>query len=334
MPEVRKNLITGEVVLLAPERAGRPQDDARPSAPSPPRPAYRAECPFCPGNEHHTPGVTWAHPADAWRVRAFPNKYSVLSPEGESWRRVEGLRVAAAAVGPHEVVCETRRHDLTLSRMQDAEVADVIRAWHARFTAFYADSRVGFVSLFKNHGPSAGTSLEHAHSQIVGLPLVPATVERRAADAERHRAATGSCLCCGTLSDELADGSRVVHASPRFVTFVPWAALSPYHLWIFPRRHAGSFAATDDAEREELGAHLGAVLRMIARALDDADYNLLLQSGPPSVAGSPALHWYLSIVPRVNTRAGFELGTAMYVNTALPEDSAARLRAAGSLRVD
>ena len=329
MPEIRKNLITGELVVLAPERAARPHGEARPAVPATPRPRYRADCPFCPGNEHQTPDVTWAHPRDAWRVRAFPNKYSVLSPAGESWRREDGLRVAAAAVGLHEVVCETRRHDLPLSRMQDEEVVQVIAAWHARFTAFYADARVGFVSLFKNHGPSAGTSLEHAHSQIVGLPLVPASVERRAADAKRHRATTGACLFCATLSDELAEGSRVVHASPRFVAFVPWAALSPYHLWIFPRRHAGSFAAADEAEREELGAHLRAVLGMIDRALGDVDYNLLLQSGPPSAADSEALHWYLSIVPRVNTRAGFELGTNMYVNTALPEESAARLRALG-----
>jgi UDPglucose--hexose-1-phosphate uridylyltransferase len=329
MPEVRRNPITGELVIVAPGRAARPSDFPAGARPRPQRPERRADCPFCPGNEAQTPDVTWSSPADAWRVRSFPNRFSVLSSQGEAWRRAEGLQVSTAAVGPQEVVCETRRHDLTLSRMADGEVGEVISAWHARCTAFHRDPRVAFVSLFKNHGPSAGTSLEHAHSQIVGLPMIPAEVERRAAEAERHLAATGACLFCRTLEDEVSAGSRIVHASPRFLAFVPWAALSPFHLWIFPRRHSGSFAAADDEELRELGAHLRAVLGRIDRALDDPDYNLVVQSGPPAAAASAARHWYVSIVPRVTTRAGFELGTAMYVNPSLPEDSAARLRSAG-----
>jgi UDPglucose--hexose-1-phosphate uridylyltransferase len=329
MPEIRKNLVTGELVIVAPGRAGRPNDFHPEPRARRERPERRADCPFCPGNEAATPGVTWSHPADGWRVRSFPNRFSLLSSDGEAWSRAEGLRVSAAAVGPQEVICETRRHDLTLSRLGDDEVADVVRAWHARFAAFHADPRVAFVSLFKNHGPSAGTSLEHAHSQIVGLPIVPAEAARRTAEAARHFASAGACLFCRTLEDELSSGERLVHASPRFATFVPWAALSPFHLWTFPRRHAGSFAAAAAEELRELGGHLRAVLARMDRALDDPDYNLVVQSGPPEAEGSPALHWYVSVVPRVGTRAGFELGTAMYVNPALPEESAARLRAAG-----
>jgi UDPglucose--hexose-1-phosphate uridylyltransferase len=326
MPEVRKNLVTGELVILAPRRTARPSDFARPSREAVVRPAYRADCPFCAGNEAQTTETSWSFPEEGWRVRAFPNKFSVLSPDGASWHRDEGLRVSAAAVGPHEVVCETRRHDRTLSRMSDAEAADVMRAWHARFSAFYADPRVGYVSLFKNHGPRAGTSIEHAHSQIVGLPLVPPNFERRAETAAEHFDTTGSCLLCRTLEDELADGSRLVHTSDRFVAFVPWAALSPFHLWIFPRRHAGSFAALGEPERDDLGAVLRTVLGKVELALGDPDYNLVLQSGPPSAADAPALHWYLSLVPRVTTAAGFEMGTFMYVNPSRPEESAALLR--------
>jgi len=253
----------------------------------------------------------------------------VLSPDGEPWERSDGLHFSAAAVGPQEVICEARRHDQELSRMSDEEVSEVARAWHARFTAFHEDPRVAFVSLFKNHGPGAGTSLEHPHSQIVGLPMVPAEFERRATEASRYFETNGSCLLCRTLKAELHTGRRVVHETPGFVSFVPWAALSPYHLWIFPRRHAGSFAGAGPGELEDLGAHLRALLGKVEAALADPDYNLVLQSGPPESAGSGALHWYLSIVPRVTTRAGFELGTAMYVNPSLPEECAARLRAAG-----
>jgi UDPglucose--hexose-1-phosphate uridylyltransferase len=329
VPEIRRNLVTGEWVVVAPERARRPNASG-PTSPPQVRPAHLADCPFCPGSEGSTPGTTLSFPEGEWRVRAFPNRFSLLAPTGEAWQRTEGPRQAIAAVGPHEVICEARRHDLSLGRLPPGEVADVVRAWHARFLAFSADPRVAFVSLFKNHGTAAGASLDHSHSQIVGLPMVPATVAARAAAAERHHAATGRCPCCQTLEDELRDGGRLVRATERFVAFIPWAALSPYHLWIFPRRHQASFAAASAEELAELGGLLHAVLRAVDLALDDAAYNLVVQSSPLDRAGSPALHWYLSVVPRVTRAAGFELGTAMYVNPSLPEDCALRLRQADS----
>ncbi|MBI5066653.1 MAG: galactose-1-phosphate uridylyltransferase [Deltaproteobacteria bacterium] len=327
MSEIRRNPVTGEWVVMAPERARRPQP-AGPAAVPAARPRRSADCPFCPGNEAQTEPTAYREPDGEWEVRSFANRFSLLAAAGEPWLREEGLRATAAAVGPHEVVCESRRHDLSLARLEPPAVARVVRAWHARFAAFHADPRVAFVSLFKNQGLEAGASQEHAHSQVVGLPLVPAVFAERQARARHHHAATGGCLLCRILEEEMRDGGRLVHATEHFVTFVPWAALSPYHLWLFPRRHAGSFAAALPEELVDLGAHLRAVLGGIAGALGDPAFNLVVQSDGPGVAGDPALHWYLSVVPRVGRAAGFELGTAMYVNPSRPEDCAALLRAA------
>lgn len=329
VPEIRRNPVTGEWVVIAPERARRPQPAAA-GVPAPERPALRADCPFCPGNEEQTGAASWSAPAGDWQVRAFPNRFSLLAPSGEPALRQEGLRAWAAAVGPHEVVCETRRHDLALSQLGPESVGAVVGAWHARFCALHADPRVAFVSLFKNQGVAAGASQEHAHSQVVGLPMVPASFAGRVARARQHHAATGACLFCRLLEEELGEGGRVVHATPGFVTFVPWAALSPYHLWIFPRRHGGSFAAASPDELSGLASHLRTVLGAAASALGDPPFNLVVQSDGPGREADPALHWYVSIVPRVGRAAGFELGTAMYVNPSLPEDCATLLRRACS----
>ena len=328
MPEIRRNAVTGEWVVMAPERARRPQPLAAARAAAP-RPEHQAGCPFCPGNEAATPDATLSL-GEPWRVRAFPNRFSLLAPDAEPWRQEKGRHLAIGAVGPHEVFCETRRHDLTLARLSAGEVVDVVAAWHARATAFHADPRVAWVSVFKNHGAAAGASQEHAHSQIVGLPMVPAASAERAARAERHHADTWRCLLCATLEDELRDVARVVLETQRFVSFIPWAALSPFHIWIFPRRHAADFTSATPDELADLGLHLHEVLRRIDLALQDPPFNLVIQSASPDRTGSPALHWYLSIVPRVTQAAGFELGTAMYVNTALPEECARRLREAGA----
>jgi UDPglucose--hexose-1-phosphate uridylyltransferase len=39
-----------------------------------------------------------------------------------------------------------------------------------------------------------------------------------------------------------------------------------------------------------------------------------------------SFHWYVSIVPRVSMPAGFEMGSGMFINAALPEKAAEFLR--------
>jgi UDPglucose--hexose-1-phosphate uridylyltransferase len=329
MPEIRRNAITGEHVIMAPERGKRPGAAARPR-PVERRAAMQEGCPFCPGNEAQTPESTFAWPEDGWRVRAFQNRFSVLSPQGEVVRSGDGLHDARSGVGLHEVICEARRHDEDLKDLAADQMAAVVRCWQERYRAFHADARIAFVSLFKNQGLAAGASLEHAHSQLVGLPLEPEQQQRRAESFRRAWSEAGACLLCRMLALEEAHGERVVHRTPGFTSFVPWAALSPFHLWLFPRRHRSSFASVPDAERDDFAAHLHHLLGRVDAAVPGADFNLVLQSsapvGPAPGDEPPHLHWYLSIVPRVNRAAGLELGTAMYVNTALPEASAQALR--------
>ncbi len=44
------------------------------------RPPYQADCPFCPGNEHLTPGATAQYDDGSWSVRMVPNKFPALTP--------------------------------------------------------------------------------------------------------------------------------------------------------------------------------------------------------------------------------------------------------------
>ncbi len=99
MPEFRQNPITREWVVIATERARRPDQFARKQRLAA-LPAYDAKCPFCPGNEHLTPPETFRLPGDGgWAVRCFPNKFSALAFEGQHWRRNVGFQRSAAGVG-------------------------------------------------------------------------------------------------------------------------------------------------------------------------------------------------------------------------------------------
>ena len=118
----------------------------------------------------------------------------------------------------------------------------------------------------------------------------------------------------------------MIAENPYFVAFIPYAAFSPFHTWIMPRRHRGSYLDAGGEEVDALGWILRRVLRQLYYGLRDPDYNYVIRSAPIHEQGSDYLHWYVTIVPRVAHTAGFELGSGMFINTALPEDSARFLR--------
>ena len=160
MQELRQNRFTKEWVIMATERAKRTEDLRVQRDSRPPLPAYSEKCPFCPGNERLAPPAVMAIPGDGkWEVRIVPNKFAALSREGEPWRKIERSRRSLNGVGIHEVIVETPNHALTTALLPVENVAEILRAYQQRFTEISADPRITHVTIFKNHGAAAGTSL-------------------------------------------------------------------------------------------------------------------------------------------------------------------------------
>ncbi|MBI4863721.1 MAG: galactose-1-phosphate uridylyltransferase [Candidatus Riflebacteria bacterium] len=327
MPELRLNLATREWIVYATERARRPEDFRPDERRHRSRALHSLTCPFCPGNEDLTERSMLLLPGDdGWAVRVVPNKFPALADHETSRRWSTGAFRKQAGFGYHEVVVEHRRHDLSLALMSEHEVDDVLLAYRIRASKLQADPRVGYVVIFKNHGPAAGCSQEHPHSQIVATPVVPEQIRNRVATAVAFYDDNGECVYCHLLREELEAGERIVLENEAFVAYVPFAAYSPFHIWICPKRHTASFSELTDGELPLLARTLRTILFKIHGGLNDPDYNLAIRSVPESARGCQYYHWYLSVVPRVTSIAGFELGSGMYINTALPEESARFLR--------
>jgi UDPglucose--hexose-1-phosphate uridylyltransferase len=327
MPEIRQNIITRQWVIIATERARRP--DQFKSAESPRRdlPQHDATCPFCPGNEAMTPAETYRFPqSGAWQVRAFPNKFAALSAQGELARHIDGLKRTISGVGVHEVIVESPMHNTPLALLTDAEVEKIVAACLDRYNRLFTDHRVEAVTLFKNHGAAAGTSLVHPHLQLIGTPVIPTEVRERFEGALRFYDDNGTCIFCATLNDELHDQSRLVAENRHFVAFIPFAALSPFHLWIYPRRHCASFGMITADEIASFARILRTVQRKLYLGLNDPDFNLVMRTAPRESNHVRYYHWYMSVVPRITKAAGFELGSGMFINVSRPEDSASFLR--------
>jgi UDPglucose--hexose-1-phosphate uridylyltransferase len=210
--------------------------------------------------------------------------------------------------------------------MSHDEMNNVLHAYKARYVAATQDRRLEQIVIFKNHGASAGTSLEHPHSQLIATPVVPQQVRNRIEYAMKYFDTNGSCLLCDMLKQELAADARIILATKHFVSFIPFAAISPFHTWIFPRRHMSSFREIQDEEISDLAVHMKTLLSKLYIGLGDPDYNYSIRSVPLDVDKTKYFHWYIGLIPRVTKTAGFELGSGMFINTALPEESAAFLR--------
>lgn len=327
MGELRQSLASKRWVIIATERAKRPADIVpRASDAGAHLPEYDPTCPFCPGNEEADLEVARFPESGPWQVRIVRNRYPALDYKLPVERTFDGVHRKINAVGYHEVLVESPRHNTSLALESPESVALMLIAFQRRGKEIAADPRIEHVLYFKNHGSFAGSSLPHPHGQLMGLPVVPAEIRERAEQARHYYDDTGTCVFCTMLRAELNEQVRIVIESEHYAAFIPFAAFSPFHLWIMPKRHNSSFLEATEEELADLARVLRRVLRKLYYGLHDPAYNFIIRSAPLHDPSREYMHWYLTIVPRVSQAAGFELASDMFINSTLPEESAAFLR--------
>lgn len=286
-------------------------------------------CPFCNGNEAHTPPevLSYRDPNtkpdnDGWWIRVVPNKFPALQIEGDLNRAGEGMFDKMNGIGAHEVVIETPKHGLDLPDMTDRQVAEVLWAFRDRSIELRKDSRFRYVLIFKNHGAEAGATLEHPHSQIIALPIVPKRVQEEIDGARRYYDYKERCVFCDIIHQEMNDGTRIVQENDSFLSFFPYASRFPFEVWIVPKRHEVFFSDIQKNGVTNLSKILRSTLRKLKYALDNPDYNFLIHTTPFDEGAVPYYHWHIEIMPRLTRVAGFEWGTGFYINPMPPEEAA------------
>ncbi len=328
--QIRQDPITKEWVIYATERGNRPHDSIRDRS-HPTLSPYEAGCPFCPGNELllATPILCEVQASEAavapWSVRVVPNKYPALRSDITPIRVRNGLCLSMDGYGRQEIIIEHARHNVDIPAYTLAEMGAIIEAYQCRYNDLLQDPKVAMVSVFRNHGPWAGTSLLHPHSQVIATPTVTWSVRQREEQAQHYFDEMGTCVFCDLVETELASRERLVAHSRNFVAFVPFAARVPFETLIVPTRHAADFGTISAEERWDLGRILLSAIKRLAAKLEQPDYNLIVHSYTRYKASEPHLHWYVQILPRTLTRAGFEMGTGFSINPSFPEEDAAVL---------
>jgi UDPglucose--hexose-1-phosphate uridylyltransferase len=327
MSELRYNIINREWVVIATDRAKRPNDFKKAQKEIIPLPEYRNDCPFCPGNEGDFSDETFRiGDKKGWRVRSIYNKFPALSPKEKLVRKNDGIYHSISGYGIAEVIIESPKHNLCTAIMSNDEVESIINAYKSRYLSLQNREGIEAVIIFRNHGPGAGTSLQHPHSQLIATPIVPPQIRNRMESAVSFFDTTGKCIFCDTLEQELAAKKRIVAENNEFVSFVPYAGAAPFVTWVFPRRHMSSFGEINDVEIKDMASILKLTLAKLYYGLNNPDFNYTIRSIPVKEDGKDYFHWYLTIVPRISQPAGFEVGSGIFINSSVPEESAEFLR--------
>lgn len=329
MPELRKDPVTGRWVIIATQRAKRPQEFAQHDSSK----ISAAFDPFLAGNEDKTPPEILAYRdpysvpnKPGWRVRVIPNKFPALQIEGQLQKRGDGIYDLMNGVGAHEVIIECPHFEVNLARLSVDNIREVLWVYRDRLVDLKKDRRLVHGLIFKNKGAAAGASLDHSHSQLIVTPVVPIQVWEEMQGSLEFYNYRGRCLYCDMIQQEIATNSRIVYESPLYVAFCPFAARSPFETWILPKHHSSHYENIPRQGVEDLGVVLKTVLGKLELALDDPPYNYIVHTAPFDIQEVPHYHWHMEIMPRLTKIAGFEWGSGFYINPVTPEQAGQFLR--------
>lgn len=331
MPELRKDPVTGRWVIIATDRAKRPSDFLREKV------EIRGTgfCPFCYNNESKTPPEILAYRGDGsapntpgWSLRVVANKFPALRIEGSLNRRAEGLYDKMEGIGAHEVIIETPDHSKTMARLSARAIEGVLWAFRDRILDLGKDRRFRYILIFKNHGEAAGASLEHTHSQLIALPVVPKRATEELDGAAEYFRYKERCVFCDIIQQETAGGARMIAENEGFIAIAPFAPRFPFELWIAPKVHQASYEQSMKHEYAQFAAILKDMLMRLETVLEKPAYNFVIHTSPLTGNHKDYYHWHMEIMPKLTKVAGFEWGTGFYINPTPPEESARFLREA------
>ncbi|MEA3546438.1 MAG: galactose-1-phosphate uridylyltransferase [Thermodesulfobacteriota bacterium] len=328
MPELRKDPVLGRWIIIAQERGKRPSDFIIKKTES-----KGGFCPLCPGNEKTTPAEVLRysskpHPPNTpgWDLRVVPNKYPALVIEGDLDKEGDGLYDKMNGIGAHEVIIETPNHNESFVQLPPERMINVFLSYRDRLVDLSRDHRFKYVMVFKNYGRGAGASLEHSHSQLVAMPILPRMIVSELAGSLSYYRYKERCIFCDIIRQEIKQEIRVVCQNDHFLCITPYAPRSPFEMWILPKDHSSSYIEQDTRSFQALTAIFTESMLRLDNCIPNVPYNFVLHTSPLRSAPLEHYHWHFEIMPKLTKIAGFEWGTGFYINPTPPEEAAKYLR--------
>lgn len=331
-PHRRYNPLRRQWVLVSPHRTQRPWQGEVAKAETAQPLHYDPSCYLCPGNTraggHQNPRYDGVFVFDNDYAALLPNAPEFADAPHDDLLRVERER------GTCRVLCFHPDHDLTLARMQPADIVRVVQAWSQQYAELGQKPDVNYVQIFENRGAMMGASNPHPHGQIWAIEHIPDEPAAELAAQREYLAAHGNCLLCDYLRREAELAQRIVCENEEFVALVPFWAVWPFETLVVSRTHAGTLPAMSAAAQTGLAD----ILKRVTTRYDNLfqvsfPYTMGLHQSPTDGQPHPEWHFHAHFYPPLLRSAtvrkfmvGFEM-LGMPQRDITPESAAERLQA-------
>lgn len=339
--ELRQDIVTGDWIVIATGRMGRPDRFIEKVLPygSSPRGEIEEEnnkklgkqkaienCPFDNLEKTGNKEVVLEYPQKGdWFVRVIPNKYPAFKENYHLNKREEGPYGVMDGVGFHEVIIyrDHFRHvyDFTLE-----EVEQMIDVYQKRYLSLMNRRFVDYISIFHNYGKEAGASVDHPHSQLIAAPIVPPDISRSIIGSTQYYHKNKRCVHCVMIEWEKEDNKRIVFENDEFIAFCPFVSRAAFEIRIFPKDHKPYFERSTASDKKKLAEILSVITKRVFKKLNNSAFNFFIHTAPCDGKVYSHYHWHLEVLPKTSVWAGFELSTGVEISTVSPEQAADFLR--------
>lgn len=319
MPQLRQNIITGEWVVIAPDRAKRPTDYVTADTV---KVQSKTNCKFCVDRPAYNERIK---KLDTSNIYVTPNKYPVFL-ETDDHCSPKSIKVeddffrARPSTGGHDIVV-IKDHDVDLPKFTKAIWVDIFDAFKKRYS-YYKEKCVSYTMPIYNHGREAGASIEHPHAQIFASNIIPNIISTELHHTEKYLEHNGSCAFCDLIKHEKEFKTRIVCENKNFIAFTFYAARFPFEIWVLPKVHKSVFENETSTNLESLAETLIDVFGKLHSTLNDPPLNFFIHNLPNTSTESDSYHWHLEIAPRITGYGGYEMGSGTIIDVFSPEIAA------------
>lgn len=314
-PHTRKNILTGDWILVSPHRMKRPWQGKVEELHNDERSSYEPTCNLCPSNKRSDGTINPAYVNSF----VFTNDFSALLTDTlDGDVNVDDLLLAKSESGVCRVICFSPDHSLTLPLMSEADIIKVIELWQKEYSDLSSNTSIKYILIFENKGEMMGCSNPHPHGQIWASSSIPLELSKETNEQKKYYDKNQTSLLSNYLKLELQMQERIISENEHFVALVPFWAVWPFETMIISKRHIQNILQFTEDEKNSFAA----ILKELTTRYDNLfnisfPYSAGMHQEPVNDGAHQEWHWHMHFYPPLLRSASvkkFMVGYEMLAN--------------------